>query len=331
MSRAKGEGGITQRKDGRWQASITDPATGKRVYVYARTQKEAAAKLAELRRQIAAGVRMGDARQTLAQYARHWLATRRANWKPRSYIFYEAQLRVNILPHLGALALNRITAQDIERWQADLVNISTARAQAALRVLRMVLHSAVQSDILTKNVATRVPSPRHEAQRGRVLSAQKEAALLAASPPHHQLAWRLALALGLRRGELAALHWSDLDFDAHTLTVRGGKTKAAARVLPLPAELAHDLHAHRQQQGSAGYVFGVGASSIGWWFRQDAQAAGLVGFTPHDLRHTCLTRLAERGVHPSVVQAIAGHASPEMALRVYTHVDLAAIRRAVFE
>lgn len=329
MSRAKGEGGITQRRDGRWQASITNPATGKRVYVYARTQREAAKKLEKLRRQIADGLRLGDARQPLAQYAAHWLATRQANWKPRSYTFYEAQLRINILPTLGGLALNKITAQHIEKWQAELVSVSTARAKAALRVLRMVLHSAVQSDILTKNVATRVQAPRHEPQRGKVLSAQQETALLAASPHHHQLAWRIALALGLRRGELAALHWTDLDFDGNTLTVRGGKTKAAARVLPLPAELAHDLHDHRQQKGSAGYVFGVGIEAISYWFRRDADRAGLHDFTPHDLRHTCLTRLAERGVHPSIVQAIAGHASPEMALRFYTHVNEEMMREAV--
>lgn len=331
MSRAKGEGSITQRKDGRYQASIQDPHTGKRLYCYGATQKDAAAKLAELRRQIEAGVRVGDAKQPLEQYALHWLETSKPQWKPRSYTFYEGQVRLYIVPYLGKTALNRLTQQHIETWQATLMGRSTARAKEALKTLRTILNAAVDSDIITRNVAKRVRPPKHKPRVGLVLSREQEAALLAASPPQHALAWQLALTLGLRRGEIAALHWNDLAFEKAELRVREGKTASATRTLPMPQALAETLRAERQQQGSAGYVFGgVVDQTIGDWFRQDADKAGLTQFVLHDLRHTCLTRLAEQGVHPSVVQAVAGHASPELALRVYTHVDVDGVRRAMY-
>jgi integrase len=65
-------------------------------------------------------------------------------------------------------------------------------------------------------------------------------------------------------------------------------------------------------------------------FKQLAQRAGLADDLHfHDLRHTALTRLAERGTPPAVVQAIAGHTTPTLALQVYTHAELDALRAAI--
>jgi YD repeat-containing protein len=159
--------------------------------------------------------------------------------------------------------------------------------------------------------------------------------------------YHLALALGLRRGELVALRWADIDLDGATLTVQGGKTAAARRTLPLSAALVERLREHwrRQQQERAalpltwqehGRVFAseVGtpmqARNVYRHFKQLAQRAGLPDtVTFHDLRHTALTRLAERGTPPAVVQAIAGHTTPGLALQVYTHADLNTLRAAI--
>jgi integrase len=180
------------------------------------------------------------------------------------------------------------------------------------------------------------------------LTQAQAAALLEAVEGHRlEALYHLALALGLRRGELVDLRWADIDLDGATLTVQGGKTAAARRTLPLSAALVERLREHwrRQQAERAalpltwqehGRVF---ASEVGTplngrnlyrHFKQLAQRAGLAeDIHFHDLRHTALTRLAERGTPPAVVQAIAGHTTPTLALQVYTHAELDALRAAI--
>ncbi len=128
---------------------------------------------------------------------------------------------------------------------------------------------------------------------------------------------------------------------------RGGKTTAARRTLPLSAALVAQLREHWQRQQAEraalpltwqehGRVF---PSEIGepmpgrHLYRHFARArkhAGLPEVTRfHDLRHTALARLAERGTPPVVVQAIAGHTTPTLALQVYAHAELDALRAAI--
>jgi len=348
--RAKGEGSITYNNSkGRWQGSYQTPE-GKRAYVYADSQRECARKLNDLRRRVDSRLDVVSARASLSAFLTHWLEENRADWRPATYEHNEGVCRLHITPHLGTTALEEITVPAIQRWLRTLRadTASTDTPLRSLRVLRAALNAAVRWRILDYNPAALVQMPRHERRRGVALSQAQTAALLAQVEGHRlEALYHVVLTLGLRRGELIALQWADVDLNGATLTVRGGKTAAARRTLPLSAALVEQLREHwrRQQQERAalpltwqehGRVFAseVGtpmqARNVYRHFKQLAQRAGLPDtVTFHDLRHTALTRLAERGTPPAVVQAIAGHTTATLALQVYTHADLNALRAAI--
>jgi integrase len=348
--RAKGEGSITYNNSkGRWQGSYQTPE-GKRAYVYADSQRECARKLNDLRRRVDSRLDVVSARAPLATFLDHWLEENRADWRPATYEHNEGVCRLHITPHLGTTALEEITVPGIQRWlrtlRADAP--STDRPARALRVLRTALNAAVRWRILDYNPASLVQMPRHERRRGVALTQAQTAALMAQVEGHRlEALYHVVLTLGLRRGELIALQWADIDLNGATLTVQGGKTAAARRTLPLSAALVERLREHwrRQQAERAalpltwqehGRVFAseVGTPIDGYsLFRQFKRLARRAGLPSdlhfHDLRHTALTRLAERGTPPAVVQAIAGHTTPALALQVYTHAELDALRAAI--
>ncbi len=160
----------------------------------------------------------------------------------------------------------------------------------------------------------------------------------------------MALHTGLRRGELLALRWNDIDFEKGTLRVdqsldqhgvfHAPKREESRRTLRLtPAALAA-LKAHRVRQNAERLKVGerwrnidlVFPNTVGRpmnpsnLYRRDFQplleksGLGDEGFTFHSLRHTFATTLAASGVHPSTAQKMLGHKDIRMTLAIYTHV-----------
>lgn len=178
----------------------------------------------------------------------------------------------------------------------------------------------------------------------------------------------LCAALGLRRGEAVGLSWGDVDFEERAVYVRHSyddagnlnvpKTKASNRVLPMP-EIVFDALQQRQkiqiaffsnyatdliEKDDDGHVVGLTASApiisdpwgnrihpsgLGhWWYKRRADF-GLEGWRLHDLRHSFLTVAAQQGVHPSVMQKLAGHSTSRITMDVYTHANLEDKRKAM--
>lgn len=186
--------------------------------------------------------------------------------------------------------------------------------------------------------------------------------------PYH-CAVMLAGSLGLRRGELCALSAGDIDLDARSIYVRHGidpdgelkepKTTAGKRRLPLTDALALKLAARLERlvaaaraRGGSTVVSVVGgravelpapdaplltgrdggrltATAFSSWWDAHREALGVGDLTLHELRHTFISIAAAQGVHPSVIQRLAGHSDPSITLGVYTHVNLDAKRAAV--
>ncbi|MBV9615899.1 MAG: site-specific integrase [Ktedonobacteraceae bacterium] len=183
----------------------------------------------------------------------------------------------------------------------------------------------------------------------------EEAALLIATAEGHRL-WALivvALATGMRRGELMGIKWNDIDFEARTLTVRRTvlyytvdsvakyrihepKTASGRRTIHLPEFAIEALKKHRIEQLEVRMQAGVSwvgldlvfCNTIGsyWYpsglleaFHQLTEQAGLGYLRFHDLRHSAATILLTMGVPVKVVQEILGHSSADITYRVYAH------------
>lgn len=143
-----------------------------------------------------------------------------------------------------------------------------------------------------------------------------------------QRAVALQAACGLRLSESVSIEWPDLTDVAF---VRKSKTDAGKnRIVPMPERVLARLEPHRRTTGAVSG--GVRADSVRRWVTRHAVEMFVPGATPHGLRHSFCTRLAKAKVHPRVMMELMGHASMDVCMRIYTHVNnddkIAAIRDA---
>ncbi|MBQ1054210.1 site-specific integrase [Micromonospora sp. C32] len=388
-----GEGSIYQRaSDGRWVGQayvLTTDGTRKRKFVYGATWEEAHAKLVELKSRSQRGIPVPDRAWKLADYLPYWLAAYVTDLKPTTARGYESAVRLHLIPALGTKRLDGLQVQHIKAFMDDfrrkclcctngLDKIrpadrrccsvgnccqrypSARQIQFVHAVLRNALQHAMREELVSRNVAklVRVPSPRYKVGKG--LSVDQVRKILAASSGHrlHAL-YVVAATMGLRRGELVGLRWSDVDLDQGTLRVQqtvqrvagtlhilDAKTEDSEAVLPLPEVTWLSLmeHQERQQAERAGLaeiwkdhdlVFPsergtpMEPTNLSRSFARLRETAGLPGVRLHDLRHTVVSLLMELGVPPHVVQAIARHADVKVTLKVYAHANLDAMRQAL--
>lgn len=117
--------------------------------------------------------------------------------------------------------------------------------------------------------------------------------------------------------------------------LKGTKTKAGRRELPLTGSLADAFREHRAARESHGIAVAddtpviltdrgtrVLPDVLGRWWSEDREALDAGGYCLHELRHSFLSMLAYAGVHPSVMQGMAGHASAQISMDVYTHINM---------
>lgn len=249
-----GEGSIYQRSsDGRWVGQayvLTTDGTRKRKFVYGATWDEAHAKLVELKSRSQRGIPVPDRAWKLADYLPYWLAAYVTDLKPTTARGYESAVRLHLIPALGSKRLDGLQVQHVKAFMDDfrrkclcctngLDQIrpvdrrccsvgrccerypSARQIQFVHAVLRNALQHAMREELVSRNVAklVRVPSPRYKVGKG--LSVDQVRKLLAASAGHrlHAL-YVVAATMGLRRGELVGLRWSDVDLDEGTLRVQ---------------------------------------------------------------------------------------------------------------
>ena len=356
MKRANGEGSIYQRKDGRWVGSaiLLSPG-GQRLRrsVYGRTRKEVHQQLTALLRADQLGLPTPDQR-TVAVYLEHWL-THVAKHKVRAstYRSYETYVRVHLIPGLGQRRLDRLSAADIRAFlnAKRATHLAPRTIQYLHAILRAALSQAVRDDLVPRNVAKLVETPRAPRAEVQPLSVEESKQLLAAAARDRLHAfYAVALAMGLRRGEALGLRWDDIDFEVGVLHVRRAlqyvdrklafvdpKTSRSRRSIPMPDVCVRALTAHRTRQAEERLAAGskwqdhnlVFATVIGTpldprnvsrRFGNLCRIAGIRHIRLHDLRHTCATLLLAQGVAPRVVMETLGHSGISLTMNTYTHV-----------
>ncbi|WP_216328038.1 site-specific integrase [Deinococcus aestuarii] len=343
-------------------ASYQDPATGKqrRKSVSRKTREEAKRALAALLRTLpkARPVRRRTAEPpslppaedaaSLHAFLLRWLAYKERDVRPSTYRTYVQNLNP-VLPHAGNRLLSALSVLDIEDLVQALHKEHGPRgAGRSLHTLRMALRQAVRWQLVPLNVAENVRKPKVGRQETLVWTPAQAAKFLEAARGHRLYPlFALALSTGMRRGELLALHWGDVDLEAREITVRHNLVKDAAgrygvgqpktetghrRILL--AEDTVDLlreHREREQRGRRAprpgdFVFTAASGNyvqgrhLDRTYRALMEEAGVPRLRFHDLRHTAASLLMRRGVPPKVVADRLGHADASFTLKVYTHV-----------
>ncbi|MFF9067847.1 tyrosine-type recombinase/integrase [Streptomyces sp. NPDC014891] len=359
-----GAGTITQRKDGRFQAAVyvlQPDGTRARKFAYGKTWAECDTKRRALLDKVATGTPVPTRSAKLSEWLTYWLeSVVEPRRKLSTYDKYEAHVRLYLSPMLGTKRLESLSVPDVRRFLLQLEKKTTAAtAKESHRVLRTALSAACREELIVRNVAKLVEPPRAAARDLSPWSLDETLDFLAvARRDPLYAAFVLAIAMGLRRGEIVGLRWNDIDLENRVLLVRqqvqrrrgvlyNDETKGRrSRAIPLPAMCLAPLRWHRMRQkrtyeaagtewSAAGYVFAtrtgrpVEPRNVHRSFVRVSEAAGLRPIRLHDARHGCATLLTAAGVAPRVVMEILGHSQISLTMDVYTHVVQDTQREAI--
>ena len=341
-----GEGCVTQRNDGRWQASIQ--IDGKRHTVYGKTEREAKRKLSELKTQAAiAGGMPNPGKRTVNDLVNAWLESA-PDLKPSTRAHYRLICDTYIPEPLGQIRLSRLTPDRIQKLYTGL---SPSVADKVHRVLHRAFEIGVLWRWLADNPCDRVLKPKYRAQRKEMWTPEQLLVFIEGGSGHWLYPlWVAAIATGLRSGELRALTWDDVDFDRNRLRVGATmhrldgeyirtepKTADSIRVVGLPEEGVSALRRQRVQQAEWRLKAGEVWAHLGLVFTGDSgkplhksvpknalqrecRRLGLPVMTMHDLRHLHASLLLEAGLPIPQVSKRLGHSTPAITMSIYAHV-----------
>jgi site-specific recombinase XerD len=268
----------------------------------------------------------------LADFIRDYLA--RIQGTLRSYVDLERHGRV-WQAALGDRSLRQVVAGDVQRYVAKrLTEVRPASVNRELAFLKRTYNVAIADGLLETNPVRQVKLLQENNARVRYLTDSEEIRLRAEMRETDWAIVALALHTGLRRGELFALRWDDVDFTTNVLTIP--RTKAGrTRHVPMNAAVRAILEA-LESRGRSPYVLPSAQGStprhahdfVRRVFASALKRAQIDAFRWHDLRHTFASRLVMRGVDLRTVQELLGHADIRMTLR-YSHLSPAHLLAAV--
>lgn len=360
--RANGEGNIRKRKDGRWEGRYTagrDPVTGKAIYknVLAKTQKECKEKLA---RALEENVKIDVVRSgkyTVAEWVRLWFETySKPSIREQTAYYYNNYIEKHIVPGIGSIRLDKLTTLQIQQFYNKLKTsgrvqryehielkdkgLSNRFIRGVHGVLSSALEQAVKERLITSNPAEGCKLPKIEKKEMKVLLPEQIGAYLQEANKRGLLpAYYLELTSGLRRGELLALLWSDLDVENMTISVTKQvnringqlkvsqpKTSNSIRTIPIPKQAVDLLILEHEKHPDNPYMFP--SPKTGTMYDPDSfrhthekilVAAGIEHIRFHDLRHTFATLSLQNGVDVKTLSNTLGHYSAGFTLDTYTH------------
>jgi integrase len=194
-----------------------------------RTKREVEAALTEALERLRVGMWGDPGRTTIAEYCREWLVGIQPTLRPSTFASYTDVLERWVLPRVGHVRLADLTPTRVRALDAELLKaggrnggaLSTTSVRYAHRVLSKALKDAVEQGLLPRNPASVVRAPRAAHRQPTVWSpAELRAFLEFVADDRLAMMWLLLAMTGLRRGEVAAVRWSDVDLDAATIRVR---------------------------------------------------------------------------------------------------------------
>lgn len=357
--RAHNEGSVYyEASRDRWVAAVTTEL-GKRKKYYFKNERDAVRKKSEMLRELEQGALATGPQRKLGEYLEDWIENvHRDKVRISTYVKYKKSIRY-IVAELGNIWLQKLTPEQVRRFYTKLgkkkedggKGLSSKTIHEVHGVLHLALKNAVRWSFVSRNVCDLVEPPRVVSREPTPLTLEQAQALLESVREHRlEVLLTVAVVTGMRRGELVALRWSNIDFSHKTLLIlhtvdyipkygyveTEPKTKAGKRLIDLPDFLVDILRQHRarllEQQLKLGEVWENrdlvfpdlhgGFFNPGYLdkvFTKLLREAGVPHMHFHDLRHSAATILLGMKVNIKVIQELLGHSDIAITLRVYGH------------
>ena len=368
--RANGEGNIRKRKDGRWEGRYTAgrDENGKviRKNVLGKTQAEVRAKL---QRAIDEAQYLDMSRcdeYTVEAWVRLWYELySKPNIREATQERYWNHIRYHIIPEIGHIKLKKLTSRHVQEMYNNVrdhgrvmrgpgdkrdKSLSASYIKSLHRMFHMCLERAVKEQLIIRNPCDDCVLPKVDRKEMKVLKPEYIRDFLEEADKRGVLPiFFLELCSGLRRGELVALKWEDLDIENCTISVskqavrvKGGgvklstpKTATSIRKEVIPQEAVEMLIEEHNKHPDNQWMFP--SPVTGDMYYPDAisrintkilHSLGMEHMRFHDLRHTFATMALQNGVDIRTVSSMLGHADPGFTLRTYTHTAMPMQREA---
>jgi integrase len=323
------------------------------------TKSEALKLRAELLGKAYNGELAPRSKEILDSFALWWLRTAKApQVRPATAGDYEARYRLHISPIFGSRKIGDITARDVTNWLAHLSSKghSISSINGVRRVLSMIMDGAIQHDHISKNPVKAVPKHKQSFNqkthvKGPWSKQEAQTAITLVKDTPVELAVTLALVLGLRKGEVLGLRWSDFDFQHGTVRIARSRREArifdkdgnsttkvelyppknatSARLLILGPTVSASLLNHRAKQAEighyidGGWVFtntkGLPLAPSGLYkrYRQWIETTGLTYIRFHDLRHSAANLALAGKARIEAVSQFLGHSNIHTTKSIY--------------
>jgi integrase len=371
-------GNITRRGKSSWRLKYDagrDPLTGERRIRYLTVRgkrQDAERELTKLLSAVHEGTDIEPTKVTIRAYLTAWLdADTGLSGKTKER--YRQLAEQQIFPHLGDRVMQMLKPAEVQNWHGILSQsggkggkpLAPQTVTHAHRVLHRALERASKAEIVSRNVASSVPPPKVPDEEIEIIAPIQLAGIatsLADVWPLRTIAATL-LGTGMRRGELCALAWRDIDLDTAMVTIdksveetkaglriKATKTRHGRRRISLPPSTVEELRTYRRRELEQRLALGLGRmapadlvfhqagellspDNLSRDWRRDVMTYRLPPVRLHALRHTHASILIDAGLDILSISRRLGHASPTTTLRVYGHLfrDKNAASAAAFE
>lgn len=332
-----------------------DPQTGKRQqkrFSGYKSKKIAENAIATIIHQLEQGTFILPTSTTLREFLEYWLNQRKTKLSPTTVNSYEVVINNHLIPSLGNIKLTDLRPLTInEYYNTKLETLSGRTVLHHHRMLRKALQDAVNWQVIKNNPCDSVESPKAKKYRADVYDKEDIKKLITALSGHELEAHvSLALFLGLRRGELLALKWSDINYKDSTITIQSNlvvansnlvlkepKTEDSMRTIVLTHEILEILRKYKISQKEQKLRFGkhykdddfiftkedgelINPGSFSHTFSDFLKKSNLRHIRLHDLRHTNATLMLMSNIPAKVASARLGHSNVSTTLDIYSHV-----------
>lgn len=338
---------------------------GKQYQAYGKTEREAMLKLTEKITALKRGETAIGGTMTVDAWYKQWKTTYKEpkEMTAKSLGMYDEKYNKYIKPRIGTMRLQDVTDVHLQVIMNEQAGMSDSHCKKVRSVLQQIFKRARQSRLIVYDPAELLELPKTTKGKRRSLTDEERNAMLAVAETHRSGLWILTLLYtGMRPGETAALRWEDINFEREEIhvhaakesgankTIKGPKTDAGDRIIPLHAALKPKLQSAPRHP--SGYVFVTGQGNpqndnslrrlwtgfkraldiyMGAEVKRNKIVTSVVAddLVPYCLRHTFCTDLQKAGVPLNVAKEIMGHSDIQTTANIYTHRDLDTLHRGM--